>query len=106
MRGRTCVLVTHALALFLPSCAYLVALEDGKVVYSGKPQSAPKHLLENAAEEMALSESHISIEAVSKADAAPESKALVNTGRREIIKREESRSKGASPSPSGVPELS
>lgn len=37
MKGRTCILVTHAVGLCLPAAAFVVMLEDGKTFASGTP---------------------------------------------------------------------
>ncbi len=37
VRGRTVVMVTHAVTLCLPGAGYVVALDDGKVVAQGRP---------------------------------------------------------------------
>jgi ABC-type multidrug transport system fused ATPase/permease subunit len=37
MKGRTCVLVTHAVGLCLPAASFVVMLDDGKAVSSGTP---------------------------------------------------------------------
>lgn len=37
MRGRTCILVTHAVGLVLPGVSYAVVLDAGNVVAAGKP---------------------------------------------------------------------
>lgn len=39
MEGRTCILVTHAVNLVVPSASFVVVLEDGQVVASGTPAS-------------------------------------------------------------------
>jgi ABC-type multidrug transport system ATPase subunit len=44
MEGRTCVLVTHAMPLFLPVCQHVVLLEDGKVAFNGDPKQAADKL--------------------------------------------------------------
>lgn len=37
MKGRTCILVTHAVSLCLPAAAFVVMLDDGQVAASGTP---------------------------------------------------------------------
>ncbi|CAK9784394.1 unnamed protein product [Cutaneotrichosporon oleaginosum] len=37
MKGRTCILVTHAVGLCLPAASFVVMLDDGKAVSSGSP---------------------------------------------------------------------
>lgn len=37
MAGRTCILVTHAVALCLPAASFVVMLDDGRVAASGTP---------------------------------------------------------------------
>lgn len=37
MKGRTCILVTHAVGLCLPAASFVVMLEDGKTFASGTP---------------------------------------------------------------------
>lgn len=44
VKGRTCILVTHALPLCLSSAEFVVMLDRGNVSFSGKPNEASKHL--------------------------------------------------------------
>ncbi|KAG0140699.1 hypothetical protein CROQUDRAFT_664859 [Cronartium quercuum f. sp. fusiforme G11] len=37
MKDRTCILVTHAVDLCLPGAGYVVSLDQGEVIYAGKP---------------------------------------------------------------------
>ncbi|QKX61616.1 uncharacterized protein TRUGW13939_08768 [Talaromyces rugulosus] len=38
MRGRTCILATHAVQLVTPHCGYVVVLDEGRVVGQGTPE--------------------------------------------------------------------
>ncbi|KAJ1883449.1 hypothetical protein LPJ57_000108 [Coemansia sp. RSA 486] len=38
MQGRTCILVTHHMAMCLPHCGFVVLLDGGKVEFQGSPQ--------------------------------------------------------------------
>lgn len=39
MRNRTCILVTHNISLALPSCSYVVVLDNGKIAAQGPPNT-------------------------------------------------------------------
>ncbi|GAA5991641.1 hypothetical protein JCM10908_001069 [Rhodotorula pacifica] len=98
MRHRTCILVTHAVDLCLPSAGFVVSLDQGTVVTAGKPDGADfRATLEATRHDQPLvSESSITIEEL--ADGAPDEEQAAERKRRmEQLKlvKEESRSEGS-----------